>query len=151
MRFILTRELGKLAKWLRILGFDSVYFTQGSLSSLVIKALQETRVILTRNHHLPKVRAIQAVELKSERITGQLKETLRALNIKPDSAMIFTRCTVCNAELKPIAKQEVKAKVPEYVFQSQEKFLTCPGCQRIYWQGTHWGQVSKTLEKIWSS
>ena len=148
MKFILTKELGRLAKWLRILGFDSLYFKEGNLSSLVIKALQDERVILTRNHRLPKVRAVQAVQLKSESIKEQLKETFKALNIKPDFAMMFNRCTICNEQLKPIDKQKVKEKVPEYVFKTQDSFFACPSCRRLYWQGTHWGNVTEILKDI---
>jgi len=148
MRFILTKELGRLAKWLRILGFDSVYFNQGNLSSLVIKALQDNRLILTRNHHLPKVRAVRLLQLKSETIKEQLKETLEALSLKPDADKMFTRCIICNEELAQTERQNVKGKVADFVFQSQDKFLTCPKCRRIYWQGTHWGNVTKILEEI---
>jgi uncharacterized protein with PIN domain len=148
VKFILTRELGRLAKWLRILGFDAAYFHQDKISSLIIQSLREERIILTRNQRLPKTRGLSIVFLQSEELEKQLPEVLKALQIKPDPAIMFTRCTLCNAGLKPIAKEEVRDKIPEYVYQTQNSFLTCPGCQRIYWQGTHWGNVTAMIKEL---
>ncbi len=150
MKLLLTKELGRLSKWLRILGLDAAYFNADNPGSLIIEALRDERVILTRNHHLPQSRGIKIVLVQSERIKEQIAEVLRSLKVKPDSDMMFTRCIICNEELEDIAKDNVKDKVPEYVFKTQEDFIACPRCRRIYWQGTHWGNISKTLEEICS-
>ena len=152
MKFILTKELGRLAKWLRILGFDTAYFNQDNLSTLIIEALRENRMIITRNQRLPKSRGLKIILIQQEKIKEQIEELLSALKIKPEPEMMFTRCIICNEELCGIEKEKVKDKVPEYVFKTQGDFITCPKCQRIYWQGTHWGNVQKILEKIaWNS
>lgn len=152
MKFILTQELGRLAKWLRILGFDAEYFDRDNASSLIIQALRDERIILTRNSRLPQGKGMKSVLIKAEKIKEQLKEVLGELKIKPDSEAMFTRCILCNTGLVEIAKEKVKGKVPEYVFNTQEDFITCPKCQRIYWQGTHWGNVAKTLAELtWNS
>jgi uncharacterized protein with PIN domain len=151
VKLILTKELGRLAKWLRILGFDAEYFNEDKPASLIIQALRDERTILTRNHRLPQVRGVKIVFIQNEKIKEQVGETLKKLNLKPDSAAMFTRCIICNAELVVITKEKIKDKVPEYVFKTQEHFLTCPKCSRIYWQGTHWGNVAKTLEDIIAS
>ncbi len=148
MKFLLTKELGRLVKWLRILGFDVGYFSENKASSLIIRALQEDRTIITRNHHLPQGRGVRIIIIESEKLKEQIPEVLRELKIDPDKAMMFTRCIVCNEELVDIAKEEVKAKIPEYVFTTQDDFITCPKCKRIYWQGTHWGNVAKMLEEM---
>jgi len=150
MRFILTAELGRLAKWLRILGFDAVYFSQGhNFSSLLIQALRDNRIILTRNSRLiNKARAARLIEIKADEVNQQLKQVLGELQIKPDSEKMFSRCILCNEELVNIDKEKIKDKVPEYVFKTQEDFITCPKCKRIYWQGTHWGNVRATLKEI---
>jgi len=111
MKFIFTKELGRLAKWMRILGFDSAYFSEGTTATLLIQALQESRVIITRNHRLPQSRGIKTVVLKNEAMRQQLAEALKALNVEVVSDMMFTRCTLCNAGLKPIGKDQVKSKV----------------------------------------
>jgi uncharacterized protein with PIN domain len=148
VKFLLTQELGRLARWLRILGFDSAYFNQANSSSLIIQALRDERIILSRNHRLPQARGIKIVLLKSETIKEQLAEVFSALRIKPDTRMMFTRCLICNQELQGIEKEKVKAQVPEYVYQTQENFVRCPQCRRIYWQGTHWGNVQNVIAEI---
>jgi len=148
MKFILSKELGRLTKWLRILGFDTVYYNQDNLSSLIIQALRDERIILTRNQRLPQARGLKIVLIKNEKIKAQVAEILQGLKIRPQSEMMFSRCIICNQELAKIKKEEVKDKVPEYVFKTQKDFVTCPKCQRIYWQGTHWGNVTKTLGEI---
>lgn len=148
MKFILTKELGRLAKWLRILGFDTEYFNQDNASSLIIQALRDNRIIITRNHRLPKSAGLKILLLKAQNLKEQLAQVLKALQITPLSDMMFSRCIICNETLVDIDKEKVKAKIPEYVFKTQQDFITCPKCQRIYWQGTHWGNVSTTLKEI---
>ncbi|MCX5702342.1 MAG: Mut7-C RNAse domain-containing protein [Candidatus Omnitrophica bacterium] len=148
MKVLLTRELGRLAKWLRILGIDAGYFSEENTSSLIIQALKDDRIILTRNHRIPQARGMKVVLINSERIKEQIAEALGALEIKPDLKMMFTRCVICNEELVYIEKEKIRERVPEYVFNTQKDFINCPKCNRIYWQGTHWGSVTKTLEGI---
>ncbi|MGE5196916.1 MAG: Mut7-C RNAse domain-containing protein [Deltaproteobacteria bacterium] len=148
MRFILTRELGRLVRWLRILGYDTVYFNRDNTSALIIQALRDNRVILTRNHRAAASARAKTVLLQSENIKNQLLEILKELKPGINSDMMFTRCIICNAELIGIDKDKVRERVPEYVFNTQESFLTCPLCRRIYWQGTHWGNVRAVLKEI---
>jgi len=148
MKFILTKELGRLAKWLRILGFDTLYFNQDNPGSLIVQALRDERVILTRNQHLPQARGVTIVRISSETLKAQIPQVVKALNIKFDSQRMFTRCILCNEVLTDIEKEQVKNKVPEYVFNTQSDFVRCPKCNRIYWQGTHWGNVVSTLKGI---
>ena len=148
MKLLLTRELGRLAKWLRILGFDTEYFKEANISSLIIQALRENRVIITRNHRLPRSAGLRVVLIKEEKLKEQLREALKALEISLDSVLMFSRCIICNEELVEIAKDQIKDRVPEYVFNTQEDFISCPKCERIYWQGTHWGNVETILKEI---
>jgi hypothetical protein len=148
MKVLLTGELGRLARWLRILGVDAEYSRENSNASLMIRALREDRVILTRNHRLPASRGIKIVVLKEELLKKQLAEIFNELGLADCQAGMFTRCTICNETLVSIAKEKAEEKVPEYVLQTQENFFTCPKCSRIYWQGTHWGNVRQLLEEI---
>ncbi|MFH1655186.1 MAG: Mut7-C RNAse domain-containing protein [Candidatus Omnitrophota bacterium] len=148
MKFIATKELGRLVKWMRIAGFDTEYFKEDNHSKLKITALRESRVILTRNTKLSKPRGIKSVQIKSELLNDQMREVFKELKIKPDKDSMFSRCTICNAELVSVEKNKIKHKVPEYVFETQEEFVVCPTCQRVYWQGTHWGNVQDTLKEI---
>lgn len=148
MKFILTKELGRLARWLRILGYDTLYYKGDKPSSLIIQALRDSRIMLTRNQRLPKACGVKIVLIEKEKIQAQIAEVLQKLEIKPNPDIMFSRCILCNVELKEIDKEAVKDKVPEYVFKTQTDFLTCPDCQRIYWQGTHWGNVRRCIEEI---
>jgi uncharacterized protein with PIN domain len=147
MKFIASRELGRLAKWLRILGFDAAYFREDNKSSFKIMALRDDRVILTRNKLILKDRALQSVFIKSEVLGEQIKQVLDDFKINVDDCRMFTRCIVCNAELINVDKTTVVSKVPKYIYETQENFCQCPICSRVYWQGTHWGNVQEILEK----
>ena len=148
MKFILTKELGRLARWLRILGFDCVYFNSPKISSLKIQALREDRVIVTRSHWLKGERHIKTIFLESENLVGQLRQIIGRLNLNTDEFRMFSRCIVCNTELAQIDKEKIEQEVPEYVYSTQDRFNLCPVCKRIYWQGTHWGNVAKVVEEI---
>jgi len=118
----------------------------------MIQALREERMILTRNQRLPRDRGIRVVLIKEEKIRGQVQEVLKALKLKIRPEQMFSRCILCNEKLEKIDKEKAKDRVPEYVFKTQVDFITCPKCKRVYWQGTHWGNVRKILEEInWSS
>jgi len=115
---------------------------------LIIRALRDERIIITRNHRLPEARGLRVLLIRSEKIKAQVAEALEALKIKPDENAMFSRCIICNEKLAVIAKEQVKDKVPEYVFNTQENFITCPKCKRIFWQGTHWGNVNDALKEL---
>jgi uncharacterized protein with PIN domain len=148
VKFILSRELGRLAKWLRILGFDTAYFNQDSTGALIIQALRDSRLIVTRNRRLAVSSRLKTFLVKSEKLNDQLIEVLKGLKLSINSDMMFNRCIICNIELEKIEKEKAKDKVPEYVFNTQDNFIACPKCQRIYWLGTHWGNVAETLKEI---
>lgn len=148
MKFILSRELGRLAKWLRILGVDAAYFNQDNTSALVIQALRDNRIIITRNHRLAKSCRLKTILVKSEKLKEQLYQILKELKLDINSDMMFSRCIICNVALEEVDKDKVKDKVPEYVFKTQDNFIACPECKRIYWSGTHWGNVAEILKEI---
>lgn len=148
MKFLASRELGRLAKWLRILGFDAEYFREDNKSSFIITALREDRVVLTRNKVLLKDKALNSIFIKSEILGEQLKQVLTDFKISFDDCRLFTRCILCNNELIKIDKNTLASKIPKYVYETQEEFCQCPKCNRIYWQGTHWGNVQEVLAKV---
>ncbi len=150
MKFLVTKELGRLAKWLRILGYDTAYFKEENKSSLVIEALREERVILTRNKRFSLPKGVRFLWIKGNLVKEQLSEVIKELNLSLDEDTMFSRCTICNEEISPISKDKVKDRVPEYVFKTQADFFICPNCQRIYWQGTHWGNVTSIIREVGS-
>lgn len=149
MKFLATKELGRLCKWLRILGYDCEYFTEDSLASLTIKSLQEDRVILTRNARLSEKAGFKVVHIKSDLVKEQLRQVLDKLKLKVSDEEMFTRCVICNVLLEGIKKEGIKDKVPPFVYETHEDFVRCARCGRVYWQGTHWGNVRKYVDGIY--
>ena len=140
--------LGRLAKWLRILGFDTLYADKRLNEGLLLKSLKESRVLVTRSTSVSKKRAWKLVFVKSDKFTEQVKQLAGELKLNLREECFFTRCTFCNIPLVPVEKKEsVKALVPEYVFQSQHKFSRCPSCGKVYWAGSHYELLLKTLKE----
>ena len=148
MKFIITGELGRLCKWLRIMGFDTSYFPEGERRELIIESLQEERVVLTRDSKMSVYSGVRMLHIKSDFVEDQVKQVVTELKIKPDRGKFFTICVICNNLLKKIKKLDVKDKVPPYVYQTQSTFMKCGICNRIYWQGTHWTNVGEFVDKL---
>lgn len=148
MKFLASRELGRLAKWLRILGFDAAYFREDNRSSLIITALREDRVVLTRNKLILKDKALKSLSISSEALCDQLRQVFNDCHILHSDCKMFTRCILCNQELVAVDKDTIKTRVPQYVYETQKQFSRCPQCDRVYWPGTHWGNVEEILAKV---
>lgn len=148
MQFIVTEELGRLSKWLRALGFDTEYYTQGNRSGLVLTSLKEDRVILTRNIKLTGRANLRLVHIKSDFVDEQLKEVIKTLNLNIDKAKIFTRCILCNSILKETEKERVKECIPEYIYATCDKFYRCDNCNKVYWQGSHYEKAMEFVKKL---
>jgi uncharacterized protein with PIN domain len=148
MKFLLTGEVGRLARWLRILGFDARTQPRTNASACVLAAIREDRVLVTRNHRIGRRHAGTIVCLESNDVKEQLGELARRLGVRWDAAKMFTRCIVCNAALETVEKPRVRDRVPAFVFETQEIFHQCPSCLRVFWRGTHWGHVTHVLQQI---
>ena len=148
IKFIADRMLGRLAKWLRILGYDTSYFKGEKRSDLVIWSLREERIILSRDSHLGKRQGFGRLILGSDMVEEQLKKVIEYFSLRIDTSKVFTRCVICNRLLEKIPKSDVKDKVPFYVFETQDKFMSCRNCQKIYWQGTHRDKVKRIVGEM---
>lgn len=148
MKFIAAKELGRLAKWLRIMGYDVVYFDKGEKRELIIKSLREERIILTRDSRMSKYSGVRLIHINTDFVEEQIKQILTELNIKPEEEKLFSRCVICNEPLAGIEKKDVKDKVAPYVYETQEHFMKCQKCERIYWQGTHWASAKRLLSEL---
>ena len=142
-RFLADSMLGTLAKWLRILGYDTAYDAGLDDNALVRLARAEGRVLLTRDTALAQRKGLQSLLIASEVLPEQLAQVLQAFSLQV--ANPFSRCPVCNSPLEEVPKYEAWGQVPPFVFQTQERFSLCPQCNRFYWRGTHW---QKMLERV---
>lgn len=151
MKFLATAELGRLCKWLRILGYDCEYCAapvEESLSSLKIRSLQEDRIILTRNARLGKRSGYKVVRVEGDFVESQLRQILKELKLEVCGDAMFTRCTLCNLPLGRIEKKDAEGKVPPFVYETNSDFVKCAKCGRIYWHGSHWGNVKEYVDGI---
>ena len=147
MRFIADSMLGRLARWLRLLGFDTLYFPQIEDSLLLRIAREEDRILLTRDTRLVKVRGLRNFLLLRENgIFDQLREVISSLALKPVTGL--SRCSLCNGTLDDVPKEKAKGFVPEYVYLTSEDFKRCHGCDKFYWNGTHQERLRKKLAEV---
>ncbi len=147
-RFVADAMLGRLARWLRLLGFDCAWEPDVSDRDLVRRGVEEQRVILTRDRALADEWRVSGIQtLRAERTGEQLRELLGRLDLA-DSVRLFSRCSACNEPLAEVAPESVRGRVPDRVFAQQEAFRGCPRCGRIYWEGSHTARVRRVAEGL---
>lgn len=148
MKFIADGMLGKLARWLRMLGHDVKYSTELDDCKLVAVAKKEKRILLTRDLELYQqaiAKGIDSFYLEGETEEERLAELAKRFSIELAIDMAKSRCPKCNARVRPIAKEEVEKRVEKNTFEHYGDFWECRKCGQIYWQGAHWVKIGKTL------
>ncbi len=151
VKFICDDNLGKLTKWLRTLGYDTLFFDPIEDGELVARALKDDRVVLSRDTQLARFKlklGEKLVLIRSNKPLEQVKQVIKHLNLKPDKTILFSRCLVCNELLEKVEKEEIKERLYPYVYQTQNRFVRCPKCDRIYWQATHVNRMREKLSEI---
>ncbi|MGV8059623.1 MAG: Mut7-C RNAse domain-containing protein [Smithellaceae bacterium] len=148
-KFITDAILAKLAKWLRLLGFDTIVFPREAGRDMLNQACAEKRIVLTkRRDMLERQFSGQLYFVSGIDIGSQLNEVITEFSLTIDKKKIFRICLACNEKLFPIAKEEVRDLVPPYVFANCSEYNECPRCLRIYWTGTHLRNALQFLEKL---
>ncbi len=147
LKFAADRMLGRLVKWLRVIGQDVIYGPHLTGYGLIRAARRENRLILTRDRGLKHKQPPEFIFIESDRYAEQLLQVIEQCRLRP-LGKLFTRCLVCNAPLQPKAKESVKAMVPPYVFSTEEKFSWCAECRRVYWPATHHRKILEQLAQI---
>ena len=148
MKFIADVMLGRLARWLRILGYDTIYDSQFTDDELFFRAHQEKRILLTRDSDLAQRMNSQfCFFITGQSVREQVRQVVTHFQLNTE-AYLFTRCTLCNEVIKPISKNLVEDRVPEFVYHSSKEFYYCERCDKIYWAGSHIKQVRELLAKL---
>uniref|UniRef100_A0A7C4Y4N6 Mut7-C RNAse domain-containing protein n=1 Tax=candidate division WOR-3 bacterium TaxID=2052148 RepID=A0A7C4Y4N6_UNCW3 len=142
MKFLCDFMLGRLAKWMRLLGYDTEFFKEPDYNKLIVFSNATNRIIITRNSKLKDMKNV--IYIKEERIEEQLR---KILTLFPETNPL-TRCSLCNTEIIEIKKEDVLGKVPEYVYKNQKNFYLCPKCNKIYWEGTHIELMREFLRRV---
>jgi uncharacterized protein len=147
-RFAADAMLGRLARWLRVLGFDTSYDAALADAALVRLADDEERILLTRDRHLLReLRPVCAHEVRQDDPLDQLRELVAALSL-PAPAELFTRCMLCNAVLSPPLKDDEWALLlPPGLVGIQGPVRRCPACGRVYWHGSHVRRMRDALRR----
>ncbi len=143
--FVADAMLGRLARWLRILGFDTLYDPSASDHRLAALARAEGRMLLTRDRELARRKGIRVLLIHSQTLEEQLKQVLTAVGTpSPDT---LPRCPQCNSTLTEVTAEQAREHVPAYVARTHRQFRHCPRCDRYYWPGTHLENVKETLTR----
>lgn len=148
MSFLLDGMLGKLARWLRMLGQDVKYSVEFGDAELLELAKKENRVLLTKDFELYKRsigRGLDAYYIEGKTESDRLAEVAKRYDLQLTIDMDKSHCPACNTKLKPTLKEQVQGELKKNTFLYYDKFWKCPNCGQVYWQGAHWAQINKTL------
>jgi uncharacterized protein with PIN domain len=147
-RFVLDGHLGRLAAYLRMLGFDTVWASQAEDETLAHVSHDEQRILLTRDRGLLKRSAVtHGYCVRADLPRDQLREVVARFDLKA-AARPFTRCLACNDRLRSVPLNAVKDKVPPNVLRSQVDFWQCQGCGKVFWPGSHYRRMAQLLSEI---
>ena len=152
LSFVVDVNVGRLAKWLRAMGYDTLFPRDSNDNDLVRIALREGRVLVTRDAGISLRRAarqgqMRVVHILRDDLRSQLYQLVDELKLNLESG--FTRCVLCNDLLNPVEKEIVADRLPPYVYQNQHSFMECPQCRRLYWRGTHWSGMKSQLDQVY--
>lgn len=135
--FAAEKTLGKLAKWLRLLGFDTIYEPEVAAEEFVQK-LENDRILLTRTRRTRrKSPTYKLIFVHSDNWAEQLKQIILELGLKAAQTRPFSRCLQCNIPIVSAEKDTLWGRVPDYIFETHDHFLSCPKCGKVYWSGSH--------------
>jgi uncharacterized protein with PIN domain len=151
LKFIVDHNVAKLARWLRMMGYDTIIFDQPDDWQMIRTALAENRIVITKDTGVMKRRVITSGKLQSLLVNSddpekQIQQVIESFQL--DSSKPLSLCLECNVLLVAVKQEEIKDRVPPYVYQTKSQFVECPVCRRVYWQGTHWEAMTQTLNKL---
>ena len=148
IKFILDVNLGRLTRYLRMLGFDSLYSNQYADNDIIELAQSEGRIILTRDTGLLKnSKVTHGYWIRSQQPGEQIKEVIQRFNLE-GTVHAFSRCTACNGEIKSVKKEVIIDKIPYKTGKYYNKFYQCAGCKKIYWKGSHYKRIMDFIDNI---
>jgi len=146
-RFLADAMLGRLARWLRVFGFDTAYDSAIPDDVLVERGDAEGRIVLTRDTSVMRRRKGRKLFIASDRWREQVRQVMAELHLE-EPPRLFTRCLECNEPLEGAPRESVEGLVPPYVFKTAAEFSRCPACRRIFWAATHHEKMREELGRI---
>ena len=151
MKFVADAMLGRLAKWLRLMGFDVLYYPDIRDRELIRIAREQERTILTRDTGLMKSKGgIDAVFIEADDLSAQLVQIRDKLDFY--AAAPLGRCEICNGFLSGVTeKKEVRDIVPDFVYHNYDHFVRCASCGKVYWEGSHYREIREKIARVMHS
>jgi len=147
-KFVTDASLGRLAKWLRLLGYDTVVFPEEAGRALLRLAAAENRIVLTRRKDMIQRQFSGALFIITDiNVGNQLNKVIEKFSLKIDRQKMFGICLECNRKLNPVNREDVCDLVPLFVFENCNEYNRCPRCLKIYWTGTHQRNALWFMEK----
>ena len=140
--------MGRLAKWLRVMGYDPLFVPNADDRELLRIAHEQSRVIVTMDRYIVERRVVTAGQVRVVLVTSDyFREQMRQLaqTMELDLQGGFSLCIECNQVLRQVSKETVRERVPPFVFDTQEQFYECSQCGKVYWRGTHWHNMRAEL------
>jgi len=147
-RFVADSMLGRLARWLRAMGYDTLYLRGARDGDLLELATRERRTLLTRDLRLARTGGeAAAYQVRADRLDAQLAEVVAAFGLDPEADPL-SRCLECNHVLTALEAGDLRGRVPPHILASHRKFCGCPACGRVYWEGSHAQRMRNRLRTI---
>jgi uncharacterized protein len=148
LAFVADSTLGKLAKQLRLAGFDTILDTGKPDAGRLASLSWGQRIILTRSTRVKRALGTERlVFIHHNRPADQMSQVIAVFDLKREELRPMTRCALCNRMLDSLAKDQARGRVPDFVWQQHDQYNECPGCKRVYWRGTHADRWLKRMEK----
>jgi hypothetical protein len=150
MRFAVDSMLGRLARWMRLSGYDVTYLRGWRDKDILMLAAKENRILLSRDSALcqrASKKKIKCLYVKNGDVLGQLRQVVEELQVELSETPGCSRCPKCNGEIIK-AEEESISRVPENVKDSVEEFWECTACGQVYWEGSHWRNIREVVRKV---
>ena len=147
-RFVADSMLGRLARWLRAFGYDVFYDPFLDDRGVVACARERGAIALTRDTGFPKPSDVRIILVNSDHIAEQLAYVVDQVPLDLSEARPLTRCTICNGTLVSATRDEVWDRIPPFIYLTNETYVRCPGCSRVYWEGSHAPRIRAELDRL---
>ncbi|HPQ67819.1 MAG TPA: Mut7-C RNAse domain-containing protein [bacterium] len=150
-RFLADKTVGRLAKWLRLLGYDCRTLDSSDVEEILLAIKEDTRTLLTKNTKFLAIEKNEILFIKSDDITQQLKQVIMEYSLSIECERFLSVCSVCNVPVVDVETESVRGLVPPFVFATRKTFRRCPQCGRLYWAGTHKTRMIDRLKETLDS
>jgi uncharacterized protein with PIN domain len=152
-RFVCDASLGGLARWLRAVGYEAEWVETGGADELLRRATAAGATVVTTDSRLLERSVIRNGEVRAEWLPSDLPRTAQLRMLMRDLSLRVRdpRCMSCGGQLRAVAKEDVAARIPPRTARWKDEYFVCSGCDRLFWQGTHWERIARRLADLASS